>query len=532
MNVYRDFERPGRSTAVAANGMVATSHPQATLAALLVLKDGGNAVDAAVCAAAVQAVVEPTQTGIGGDCFALVMRDGDRAPTALNGSGWAPLAADREWYLRKGVTEIASESPHSVTVPGAIAAWERLIKDYGKLPFERVLAPAIEAAEQGSCVTERLARDLEKQCSKLNRDPSSARLYLIDGKTPRCGQIFLQPALANTLRQIATKGARAFYTGSIAESLVETLSARGGLHKKEDFAEFAPEYVDPISVGYRGYRLWECPPNGQGIVPLVMAKVMEGYEVSSWKATSVERLHMMAETARQAYAIRDMFVGDPRTGEVPVDWLLSDQHAQYLRRNVSMNSRNLDVETVIQRPHRDTVFISVVDNSRMTVSLINSVFDDFGSGIVCEKTGVLFHNRASSFVLESGHPNCIAGRKRPMHTIIPALLTDGGSAVMSFGVTGAHFQPLGQLQILTNVVDYGMDVQAAIDHPRMFARGDSFEVEGGVPDQVVAGLEQLGHRVTRSQNPLGTAQAIWIDRKLGVLRGGADGRRDGIALGY
>jgi gamma-glutamyltranspeptidase/glutathione hydrolase len=247
---------------------------------------------------------------------------------------------------------------------------------------------------------------------------------------------------------------------------------------------------------------------------------------------SVERFHVQAEVARQAYAERDLFVADPRTGKIPVDWLLSDEHIRGLRQNISLTSRIANVETVLQRPHRDTVFISVVDRDRMAVSLINSVFEDFGSGIACEKTGVLFHNRASSFVLEDGHPNCIAGRKRPMHTIIPAMLAKDGQAVMPFGVTGAHFQPFGQVQILTNVVDYGMSVQAAIDHPRMFARGDTLEIERSVPEEIAVGLTKLGHRVTRPENPLGTAQAIWIDRELGVLRGGADGRRDGIALGY
>jgi len=532
MTACRDFELPGRSEAVGANGMVATSHPRATLAALDVLRAGGNAIDAAVCAAAVQAVVEPTQTGIGGDCFALFMREGEPTPTGLNGSGWAPEAANLDWYLGRRMAEIEVESPHSVTVPGAIAAWEKLVLDYGRLSWGRVLAPAIEAAEEGSCLPERLARDWGKQVGKLTRNPAAARLFLFDGEAPRAGIIHRQPQLAQTLREIAVAGAKAFYTGHIAEKLVATLRERGGLHRLEDFADFAPEYVTAISTNYRGYDLWECPPNGQGIVPMLMAKALEGFDLSSWHSVSVERFHVMAEIARQAYAERDLFVADPRTGKVPVNWLLSDAHVRHLRQTVSLTGRISNIETVLQRPHRDTVFISVVDRDRMAVSLINSVFEDFGSGIACEKTGILFHNRASSFVLEAGHPNCIAGRKRPMHTIIPAMLTKNGQAVMPFGVTGAHFQPFGQVQILTNVVDYGMSVQGAIDHPRMFARGDTFEIERSVPEEIVLGLTRLGHRVTRPENPLGTAQAIWIDRELGVLRGGADGRRDGIALGY
>jgi gamma-glutamyltranspeptidase / glutathione hydrolase len=528
----RDFELPGKSAALGENGMVATSHPRATLAGLDALRSGGNAIDAAVCAAAVQAVVEPTQTGVGGDCFAVFMREADDAPSALNGSGWSPRAATLDWYQERAITEIQVETPHAVTVPGAVAAWERLIADHGRLSWDRVLAPAIDAAENGSCIPERLARDWGKQVDKLKRNPAAERFFLFAGKPPVAGQVHRQPVLSETLREIARSGARAFYNGRIADSMIKTLRAGGGLHTSEDFAAFSPEYVRPISIGYRGYDLWECPPNGQGIVPMLIAKALEGFDVSTWPSISVERFHVMAELARQAYTERDWFVADPRAATCPVHWLLSDNHIAFLRSNVCLERRMLGTDAVPQRPHRDTVFIAAVDRDRMAVSLINSVFEDFGTGIVCGDTGVLFHNRASSFVIEDGHPNCIAGRKRPMHTIIPAMLTKRGKSVMPFGVTGAHFQPSGQVQILTNVIDYGMPIQLAIDHPRMFARGDTFEVERAIPDAIVAGLQKLGHRVTRPENPLGTAQAIWIDRDVGVLRGGADGRRDGIALGY
>lgn len=529
---YRDFELSGHSEAVSTNGMVATSHPLSSLAALDILREGGNAVDAAVCAAAVQAVVEPTQTGIGGDCFALLMREQDAHPIALNGSGWAPAAADAAAYLEHGMTEIPVESPHAVTVPGSLAAWERLVADHGSLPWERVLQRAITLAEEGACIPERLARDWGRQVDKLRRNQAASDLFLFSGEPPAPGTLHRQPTLARTLRTVADKGARTFYEGEIADHLVATLREQGGLHRAEDFQEFAPEYVTPISVGYRGYELWECPPNGQGIVPMLMAKGLEGFDLAAWPSISAERFHLQAEFARLAYAERDAFVADPRTGEVPVDWLLSQGHIAGLRRRVSLTKRIAEVDTIPQRPHTDTVFIAVVDRNRTAVALINSIFEDFGCGIACPRTGVIFHNRASSFVLEAGHPNTIAGRKRPMHTIIPAMLTKAGKAVMPFGVTGAHFQPIGQVQVLSNIVDYGLPVQAAIDHPRMFARGESFEVEGTVPDDVVRGLCDLGHTVTRAASPLGTAQAIWIERERGILRGGADGRRDGIAIGY
>lgn len=532
MFVYRDFELCGRSEAVGVNGMAATSHPAATLAALDVLREGGNAIDAAVCAAAVQAVVEPTQTGIGGDCFALLMRKGDTRPIALNGSGWSPKAASLDWFLERKLTEIAVESPHSVTVPGAVAAWERLIADHGRLPWQRVLSPAVALAEFGCCVPERLARDWSKQREKLKRNVAAASLFLVDGETPTHGTLHKQPALARTLAAIAKGGAREFYQGAVAADLVASLRAQGGAHTGDDFADFAPEYVTPISVDYRGYELWECPPNGQGIVPMLMLKGLEGFDLTSWPSVSAERFHLQAEFARLAYAERDAFVSDPRTGKVPVEWLLSDRHIADMRGNVSLTRRMPAVNTYPMRPHSDTVFICVVDRDLTAVALINSIFEDFGSGIACARTGVIFHNRASSFTIEAGHANAIAGRKRPMHTIIPAMLAKDGRAAMPFGVTGAHFQPNGQVQVLTNIVDYGMSVQAAIDHPRMFARDEVFEVERTVPETVAQKLRGLGHGVTRAANPLGTAQAIWIDHERGVLRGGADGRRDGIALGY
>jgi gamma-glutamyltranspeptidase / glutathione hydrolase len=529
---FRNFEQSGHSEVFGANGMVATSHPYATLAALDVLRDGGNAVDAAVCAAAAQAVVEPTQTGLGGDCFALVMREGDSKPIALNGSGWAPAGAGLDWYVEHGISEIAIESPHAVTIPGAVAAWDRLVTDYGTMPLERLFVPAIEAAEQGCPVPERLARDWGRQVAKLRRNRAAAQLFLFGGEPPRPGEIHRQPALAKTLRSIAKDGAGVFYRGWIADQSIKTLRALGGLHALDDFASFTPEYVTPISVDYRSYTLWECPPNGQGLVPMVMAKALEGYEISRWAPASIERLHVQGEIGRLAYAERDIFIGDPRTGKIPVARLLSAEHAAQMRRRISMNGRIANADPIDERPHKDTVFIAVVDRDRTAVALISSIYEDFGCGIADAETGFVFHNRGTAFVLDRNHPNAIAGRKRPMHTIIPAMLAKNGQAVMPFGVTGAHFQPFGQIQILTNIVDYGMRVQRAIDFPRMFARGDSFEIERTVPDAIASGLEALGHRITRPENPLGTAQAIWIDREAGILRGGADGRRDGIALGF
>jgi gamma-glutamyltranspeptidase/glutathione hydrolase len=530
--MVRDFELPGRSEAFGTKVMAATSHPLATLTALDVLRRGGNAIDAAIAAVALLGVVEPTQTGIGGDCFVLLMRRGEGDVVALNGSGWAPAAAGVDRLLALGITAIAVESGHAVTVPGAVASWARLAADHGTMPLAQLLQPAIGAAEDGYPVTERVARDWGKQVEKLRGNAAAADIFLRNGAAPRAGEVHRQPALARALRSIASDGPAAFYQGWIAADMVETLRQAGGLHTLDDFAAYAPEYVAPIHARYRGYDVWQCPPNGQGLVPLVMLKALEGFDVSRWPALSVERCHAMAEIGRQAYADRDSFIADPRTGSVPVAALLAEAHAETLRRRVSFERRAAGFAPVLVPEHRDTTFVAVVDAEHNTVAFINSIFDDFGTGIVCPKSGIVFHNRACGFVLQRDHPNVIAGRKRPLNTIIPALMTRNGRAVMPFGVTGGQFQPFGQVQLVTNILDHGMGIQAAIDHPRFFAWNDVIQVESTVPVPVREGLAALGHTIVPAENPLGTAQAIWIDWESGLLRGGADGRRDGLAAGW
>ena len=465
----RDFERAGRSEALGSNGMAATSHPLATMAAIDVLREGGNAIDAAVCAAAVLGVVESTQTGIGGDCFVLLMRDGKGDVIALNGSGWAPVAASIDWYLDNQIAAIASETPHAVTIPGAVATWARLVEDHGSMELARLLAPAIAAADEGYLVTERVARDWALQLSKLARNATAAAIFLPDGTAPSVGSRHRQPALAAALRAIAKDGPAVFYEGWIAEDMVQTLRGLGGLHTLEDFSLYRPEYVRPISANYRGYQLWECPPNGQGVVPLIMARLLDGFDPNSWSPVGVERYHVLAEIGRMAYADRNAFVGDPRDGGIYAADLLAEERISLMRTRISMSKRLGEMRPVPLPEHRDTVFVSVVDRDRNTVAFINSIFDDFGSGIATARSGVLFHNRGSGFVLTRGHPNAVAGRKRPMHTIIPAMLARNGRPVMPFGVTGGHFQPFGQIQLLSNIVDYGMGVQQALDLPRMFA---------------------------------------------------------------
>jgi gamma-glutamyltranspeptidase/glutathione hydrolase len=539
----RDFELPGRSVVLGTRCMAATSHPLATATALDILRRGGNAVDAAVAAAAVLGVVEPTQTGIGGDCFALYMPKGQGIPLAINGSGWAPRAAATEWFIERGISAIDPASPHSVTVPGAVSAWECLARDHGTLGIDRLLAPAIRAAEEGYPVTERVARDWRRQTAKLAR-PGAASVFLHDGAPPVAGALHRQPKLAKALRAIAKEGAQAFYGGWIAEDLVACLKDLGGLHTVDDFAAFQPEYVAPIRAAYRGYDIWECPPNGQGLTPLLMARMLERYDIGALQVTGGQRLHLLAEIARVAYGVRDSVIGDPRavisdsssisndSCAGAVDRLLADRYIDTLVARVAGETRIAHVEPPSGPAHRDTVFLTVVDRDLNTIAFINSIFDDFGSGIVAPASGIVLHNRGSGFVVEPGHPNTIAGHKRPLHTIIPALLTRNNRAVLPFGVTGGHFQPIGQMQLLSNLIDHGMSLQQAIDQPRIFARGNLFEVERLIPRTSLEALGRLGHSVTYAENPLGTAQAIRIDWESGVLHGGADGRRDGVALGW
>lgn len=527
----RDFQTPGRSVAVGHSGMVATSNPAAAIVGLDVLRSGGNAADAAVAIAAMLAVVEPTQTGIGGDCFALVKKQG-QAPLALNGAGWAAKAANPDRLRERGDLVISPSCADAVTVPGAIAAWEKLSLDFGSQPFDALLAPAIKAADEGYAVTERLARDWARQTAKMLAQPAAAELFLKNGAAPTFGSRQTNKPLAKALREIAKKGSTAFYSGWIAEDIVGLLRSLGGSHTMEDFAEYRAEYVQPISSEYRGHRLWECPPSGQGMIALQIAGMLEAFDVSRFGPLSAERFHLQGEISRIAYTQRDAYLCDPNSTPVDCSRLTSASYLREMAAKVTLNKRISDLAPFGAPEHRDTVYVTVVDRDRTAVSLINSVFDDFGSGLVARQSGVLLHNRGCGFVLEPGHPNELAGRKRPMHTIIPAMVTKDDEAVMTFGVTGGHFQPAGQMQVLSNVLDYGMSVQEAIGHPRMFARGDLFEVERTIPQEVVNALRALGHHPTLADNPLGTCHAVWLDRSAGALFGGTDPRRDGLAIGY
>jgi len=530
----RNLDLPGRSVARSLNGMAATSHSLATLTALDVLRDGGNAMDAAVAACAVQGVVEPASTGIGGDCFALYAPRGSAEIVAFNGSGRAPQAATAQWYADQGITEIDRHTPHAVTVPGAIDAWAQLLRDHGTRSLGDLLQPAIRFARDGYAVTERVFRDWQSEVETLSHDPATAAIYLPGGKPPELGSIQRQPLLAATMELIAREGRDAFYKGAVAEDLVAHLRALGGLHSLEDFAAAAGQYVDPISSSYKGHEIYECPPNGQGIIALLLLNILESFDLPSLAAMSAERLHLEIEATRLAYHERNAHLADPDQAEVPVERLLSKDFAAELARRIDPKRASVAPAPVPVAAHADTVYISVVDKDRNAVSFINSLFSSFGSGITGPKSGVVLQNRGDAFSVDPDHPNCIAPGKRPMHTIIPGMMVQDGKAVMPFGIMGGHYQACGHARFITNLVDFGLDVQQSMDLARSFpAPGDEeVQAESGVPAEVLAGLEAMGHRFKAPPKPLGGSQAIRIDWEAGTLAGGSDPRKDGCALGY
>ena len=531
----RDFALPGRSPVRGVNGMAATSMPQSTLAALDVLRAGGNALDAAVAAVAVQCVIEPQSTGIGGDCFCLYAPAGASKPFAINGSGRAPAAATIDWFESQGISAMENTSPHAVTIPGAVGAWEALLKKYGTKGFDELLRPAIAYAENGFVVHDRTGNDWEGSLGKLSKNAASARHFLVDGRTPRAGEIFRQPALAATLSAIAKGGARAFYEGAIAADMVKTLRALGGLHTEADFAANAPEFVDPIRGPYRGMEIFQCPPNGSGLLVLMLAGILQGWDPVEEGPLSPLRLHRHIEAARLVYRDRDAFLADPAQVDVPVARLTAMGYLDELRASIDDRRAMRELPpagmAALMPVHADTVYLCVVDRDGNACSFINSLFEGFGSGILAEESGVMLQTRGFGFRVQRGHPNCIAPNKRPMHTIIPGMLFKDGKCIAPYGVMGGHYQPFGHTNFLENMFAYGMDPQAALDAPRLFPRNGEVQCESGIPQSVVDRLDRMGHACVAAK-PHGGGQAIFIDHQAGTLTGASDPRKDGMALGW
>ncbi|HUJ73424.1 MAG TPA: gamma-glutamyltransferase, partial [bacterium] len=497
-----------------------------------VLKSGGNAMDAAIAASATLCVTEPQSTGIGGDCFMLIHEAKTGKLHGLNGSGRAPAKATLEAYRQRGHTTMPERGILSVTVPGAIDAWETALRRFGTRSLSDVLQPAIRFAEQGYAVSPVVAHFWKRNQALLQRFDDSRRVMLVDGNAPVAGSRHRQPDLARSLKLIARHGKDAFYRGPLAEALVQFSHRERGLLELEDLANHKSEWVEPICTDYRGIRLYEIPPNGQGITALMALNILENTNLASMRHLSADYLHLFTEAMKLATAERDRFVADPAFGNVPVELLLSKDFAasQYGRINPERALAHPLASGVPE--HRDTIYLTVVDKDRNAVSFINSLFANFGSGMIAGETGIMLQNRGWGFVLEEGHANCIAPGKRPLHTIIPAMAYRGQQPILCFGVMGGHYQAMGHAYVFTNWLDYGMDLQESLDAPRFLPRNGVLTVERPIPAATRRELERRGHQVQEAEVPFGGGQMIYMDSESGVLQAGSDCRKDGCAMGY
>ncbi|MDQ3910372.1 MAG: gamma-glutamyltransferase [Actinomycetota bacterium] len=531
--VVRRPDAGGRSTVFGSKGAVACEHPSAALAGLRVLDAGGTAADASVAMAAAMAVLSPMQTGMGGDAFLLFYETETGQVTGVDGSGRAPEAATIEKLLNLGLNEMPERGGHTVTVPGAVRLWEDAANRFGNQPLARLLEPAWELAENGHPVAEVVARYWEEHEGVLRGNEAAARTFLPEGRVPAAGEIFAQVDLAATLSAVAVGGADAFYGGEIASSIARSTQEVGGCLSEEDLAAHESSFVEPISTDYRGVRVYEIPPPGQGIAALEMLNILEGFDLGILAPTSAERIHLEVEAKKLAFEDLHNEIGDPEFwnhAEIPTERLISKDYAASLRGRISPErAAEWQPEPAIGG---DTTYLCAVDAEGNGCSLINSLYAGFGSGIVAEGTGVCLHNRGSSFRLEPGHPNAIAPRKRPMHTIIPGLATREGALWAVFGVMGAAMQPQGHAQLMVDLLDYGMDPQVAVDHSRHRHEHGVVRIEGRVPEEEIARLRERGHRVEVKEDymiPAGGAQLIRIFEN-GVRACGSDPRKDGCAL--
>jgi len=523
-----------RSAVLARHGMVATSQPLAAMAGLRVLMEGGNAADAAVTVSAMLNVVEPMSTGIGGDCFALIFEAKTGQVSALNASGRAPVAFTLEEARQRGLESIPLTGALPVTVPGTVSGWAALLDRFGTRTLADCLAPAIATAEAGFPLSERISAAWQSAVEKLSREPEAARVYL---PPPGPGEIHRQPDLARTLRTIAEGGAESFYHGSLADQMAAYVQSKGGYLTADDLAAHTATWEAPISTTYRDLQVLEHPPNGQGLAALVALNIIEGYDLGGMDYFDPARWHLMIEAMRLAMSDAGRYVADPAVTDVPVLGLLSKEYAAR-RRSLIQPDWALQLVAPGQTEHRDTVYVTVVDDQRNAVSFINSLYYDFGSGLVVPDTGICLQDRGACFTLDPGHPNVLDGGKRPYHTIIPAMVLKDGRLWVSFGVMGGFMQPQGHLQVLVNLVDYRLDPQRALDAPRFCVDergGPRVAIEAGVPLKTRQALAAMGHDVrseTTFSPGFGGGQVIVADPETDVLGGGSDPRKDGCAVGF
>jgi gamma-glutamyltranspeptidase/glutathione hydrolase len=529
---------------MARNGIIATSQPLASAAGLAVLQNGGNAIDAAVTAAAILSVVEPTMNGIGGDLFALVYDPRTKTVRALNASGRAPAAATVEEFKRRNLDSIPYRGELSVSVPGVVDGWSELLARHGTIGLDKALQPAIRYATDGYAVSEIISYQWKDQEATLARDPGAAATFLIDGRAPRAGEIVRNPKLGASLELIAKGGRDAFYKGPIARAIGDDMSRRKALLTSADLAAHTSEWTEAISTDYKGHQVLEFPPNTQGVVALEMLNVLEGFDLKAHGHNSAAYLHLLVEAKKIAFADRDAWLGDART--TPPEALkrmLSKSYAAERRKEIDGNHATREYKPLSiagasaageehPQAHGDTIYLTVADKDGNVISLIQSIFEAFGAGIVAGDTGIALHNRGALFSLRPDHPNALAPGKRPFHTLVPAMVLKDGRPWFSFGVMGGDMQPQGHVQVLLNMIEFGMNVQEAGEAPRFRHSSAGLALESAISPEARFGLDLRGHRLITTIGSFGGYQGILIDPKTGVMMGGSDPRKDGLAIGW
>ena len=532
-----------RSEVIAQHGMACTSQPLATQVALDILKKGGNAVDAAIAANAVLGLVEPTGSGIGGDLFAIIWDGKTKKLYGLNASGRSPKSLTLDYFKEKGYEKIPSYGPLPVSVPGCVDGWFEMFKKFGSLPMSEILQPAIDYARNGFPVTELIASYWRGGARSLARYPNIAEIYMPNGSPPQKGEIFKNPYLANTLEKIAKGGRDVFYKGEIAKTIDAFMKKMDGFLFYEDMANHTSEWVDPVSVNYRGYDIWELPPNGQGIAALQILNILEGFDMTSMGFGSAEYIHHFIEAKKLAFEDRAKYYADPAFQDIPVEKLISEEYASKRRELINPNraARRIDAGELEQG---NTIYLTVADSEGTMVSLIQSNYRGMGSGMAPDGLGFILQDRGELFSLKEGHFNCYVPGKRPFHTIIPGFITKDGKPWISFGVMGGSMQPQGHAQVVINLVDFGMNLQEAGDALRIrhggssqptggkMTDGGTVYLESGIPYETIRALLRKGHRVQWTVGGYGGYQAIMWDNKNKVYYGASESRKDGQAAGY
>ena len=525
----RDFTKFGKSNVISSKAMVASSHPIASSVGIEILKSGGNAVDAAIAMNAVLCIAEPHMTGVGGDCFVMLSVTGSTNIRALNGSGKSSSNAKASILRNKNSSVITSQMPDAITIPGAVAAWSLLHKEYGYMPWKELFSPAINCANQGIKVHERVALDWSKNIQKLSLDSDTSKLFLKNGKSFEFMDNFKNENLSETFQTIAEEGCYGFYHGWVANDMFKKLESIGGNHTLNDFKNTTAEWVKPIYSDYRGFRIYECPPNGQGLVALIILSILEKFDLRNMSKT--DYIHVFCEATKIGYFLRDEYLADPELNKLSVDYFLNSNLLNQYASTIDIKKAN--IYSLSDFPdHPDTIYLTVRDKNGMTISFINSLFDAFGSGITAPKSGVLFHCRGRAFNTIEGHPNELNPNKRPVHTIIPAMISKKNKLIGSFGVMGGQYQAAGHAYVLSQMIDFGLNPQLALNHPRIFPNNNVLDVEGDFDLNLINELKLKGHQINYPVPPIGGGQMILIHEEKDVLIGASDWRKDGLAIGY